>query len=181
MLGSLIKRKLDADKMANVFVNAFNEVIESGFDEVAEMINEDPAFIDCPQINKNYEDAFLMIVLAGNLRFFEDHFSKQEEIEIKQLIEHKFAAIYDMNAGDFDAILSEYDSFISRVNHPSKNTLYGMSKAVFHKFKLNNFQEEYFKNLNTPNPLFLKRMDDIITNFLWDWEQFFKKHKLNIA
>lgn len=181
MLSSIIKRKLDADKMANVFVNAFNEVIEVGFQEVAEMINEDQAFIHSPEIDKNYEDAFLMIVLAGNIRFLESHFSKQEEEEITNLVKKKFAEIYNLSFAEFEAILSEYDSFISRVNHPSKNTLYGMSKAVFHKFNLNNFQEDYFKTLNTPNPLFLKRMDEIVTNFIWDWDQFFKKHKLNIA
>jgi len=66
------------------------------------------------------------------------------------------------------------------VNHPSKNTLYGMSKAVFHKFHLNDYQESYFKNMRTPNPLFLKRMDDVLNNFLWDWEEFFKRHKLHL-
>jgi hypothetical protein len=34
--------------------------------------------------------------------------------------------------------------------------------------------------MHTPNPLFLKRMDEMMSNFLWDWDQFFKKHKFNL-
>ena len=91
----------------------------------------------------------------------------------------KLAAIYDMDFASFEQVIKDYDAFVSRVNHPSKNTLYGMSKAVFHKFNLNGFQEPYFKNMRTPNPLFLKRMDEIMMNFLWDWEAFFNRYKVN--
>ena len=38
--------------------------------------------------------------------------------------------------------------------------IYGMSKAVFHKYGLNEYQDEYFRRMQAPNPLFLKRMDD---------------------
>jgi hypothetical protein len=29
------------------------------------------------------------------------------------------------------------------------------------------------------NTLFFKRIDDVIKNFIWDWDSFFKKYKLN--
>ncbi|NBN99415.1 MAG: hypothetical protein EBV19_09305, partial [Flavobacteriia bacterium] len=60
---------------------------------------------------------------------------------------------------------------------PSKTTLYAMSKAVFHKYELNQFQDDYFKRMNAPNPVFLKRLDDLLNNFLWNWETFFKKYR----
>ena len=53
-----------------------------------------------------------------------------------------------------------------------------MSKAVFYKCDLNQYQESYFKTMNTPNPLFLKRLDELIINFIWDWDVFLKKFKL---
>ena len=74
--------------------------------------------------------------------------------------------------------LEEYSSYISRVNHPSKNILYGMSKAVFFKFNLGKHQEDYFAQLNSPNPIFLKRIDNIMENYLWDWNALFNKHKI---
>ena len=181
MFGRLIKRKLDSNRLANVFVNSLLEVTENGFDDVREMINEDGAFITNPDVPETALDKFFLIVAVGNLRYLGNHFEVSEAKEIRQNIVRKLAAIYDMQEVEFEKLIQEYDQFISRVNHPSKNTLYGMSKAVFHKFQLNNYQESYFKNLRTPNPLFLKRMDEIMTNFLWDWDEFFKKHKMNFS
>ena len=70
-------------------------------------------------------------------------------------------------------------SFIARVNYPSKNLVYGMSKAMFEKYKLNDFQDDYFRRMQAPNPLFLKRMDEVMANFIWNWDAFFKKYKMN--
>ena len=67
---------------------------------------------------------------------------------------------------------------MNRVNHPSKNMLYAMSKAMFYKYELNDHQVEYFRNLNTPNPIFLKNLDDVMSNFLWDWDAFEEKYKV---
>jgi hypothetical protein len=53
-----------------------------------------------------------------------------------------------------------------------------MSKALFYKYNLNEFQTDYYKKIQAPNPLFLKRMDDIMQNFIWDWTAFLKKYKL---
>ena len=75
------------------------------------------------------------------------------------------------------AELEKYSSFISRVNHPQKYT-YGMSKAVFFKFKLGKYQEDYFAQLNTPNPIFLKRIDNLVENYIWDWKSFSIRQKL---
>lgn len=181
MIGRLIKRKLDADRLANVFVNSLLEVTENGFGDVKDMINDDSAFVTDPEVSEKSTGNFLMIVIVGNLRYLDEHFEVSEAKEIRVKIVQKFAAIYDIEEVKFEKLIQEYDQFISRVNHPSKNTLYGMSKAVFHKFKLNDHQESYFKNMRTPNPLFLKRMDEIMTNFLWDWDEFFRKHKMNFG
>ena len=44
--------------------------------------------------------------------------------------------MFSMDFRDMKDQIEKYSSFISRVNHPSKNILYGVSKAVFFKFKL---------------------------------------------
>ena len=178
MFGSLVKKKLDHNQLANVFVNSLNEAVDSGFQDIADMINDDPAFVHQPGITLDFADHFLLIVLVGNLRYLDSHFEAEDAKEIRYLILEKVARIYEMTTADFERVVNEHDSFIARVNHPSKNTLYGMSKALFHKFNLNEYQEIYFKSMRSPNPLFLKRMDEIMTRFLWDWEAFFKKHRL---
>ena len=154
------------------------EVIDNGFKDVASLINEDPAFEATPNITPEANSEFTLIVIVGNLVTLESSFESDQAFRVEQLIYQKFATIFSMSETSFENLIKEYKNFISRVNHPSKNMLYGMSKAIFHKYNLNDFQDDYFKRMQAPNPLFLKRMDEVMSNFIWDWDVFFKKYKL---
>jgi hypothetical protein len=179
MLGSLIKKKLSDNQLANIFINGLFETIDNGFPEVAQLINEDVAFVKSPEIDPTNSGQFTLILLVGNLTLLESTFEPEQADRIEALIFEKLAVIYDMDKLKFEDLVRQYKSFIQRVNHPSKNVIYGMSKAIFHKYNLNNFQDEYFKRMQAPNPLFLKRMDDVVTSFIWNWDAFFKKYKIN--
>ena len=145
MLGTLIKRRLSDNQVANIFVNALFEVIDNGFKEVASLINEDPAFVKSPNIQADQVGEFAMIVLVGNLSFLESTFEPEQANAVEKLIFEKLAKIYEMNAEDFSKLIRDYQSFMTRKNHPSKNMIYAMSKAIFHKYELNDFQDEYFR------------------------------------
>lgn len=179
MLGTLIKKRLSDNQVANIFINAIFDTVDNGFKEVAQLINEDTAFVNSPEISDKESGEFGLIVIVGNLSFLESTFEAEEAGRIERIIFEKLAKIYDMPILEFTKLIRDYQSFISRVNHPSKNMIYGMSKAVFHKYCLNQFQDEYFRRMQAPNPLFLKRMDEVMANFIWNWDAFFKKYKLN--
>ncbi|MEN9399131.1 MAG: hypothetical protein RL632_232 [Bacteroidota bacterium] len=179
MLGTLIKRRLSDNQVANVFINAIFDSVDNGFKEVASLINEDAVFMKSPEISNTESGEFGMIVIVGNLSFLESTFEAEQAGRVEKLIFEKLARIYDMSDVDFEKLVRDYQSFITRVNHPSKNMIYGMSKAMFHKYGLNEYQDEYFKRMQAPNPLFLKRLDEVMANFIWDWDVFFKKYKLS--
>lgn len=179
MLGTILKRKLSDNQVANVFINAIFDTVDNGFKEVAQLINEDVAFVKSPAIEDTDNGEFGLIVIVGNLSFLESTFDAEQAGRVEKIIFEKLAKIYDMSEMDFVKLIRDYQSFIARVNHPSKNMIYGMSKAVFHKYGLNEFQDEYFRRMMAPNPLFLKRMDEVMGNFIWNWDAFFKKYKLN--
>jgi len=178
MFSSIIKRKLSDNQVANIFINAIYETVDNGFKEVASMINDDPAFVVSPNLKENQSGEFGLIVVVGNLSFLESTFDAEQAERVENLIFEKLAKMYDMKTYAFKSLIREYQSFILRVNHPSKNWIYGMSKAVFHKYKLNDFQDEYFRRMQAPNPLFLKRMDEVMGNFIWNWDAFFKKYRI---
>lgn len=179
MLGTLIKKKLTDNQVANIFINAIFETVENGFPEVAQLINEDVAFVSSPNIDAKNDAEFALIMIVGNLSFLESTFEPEQAGRVEEVIFEKLAGIYQMPVNDFKKLIREYQSFIQRVNHPSKNMIYGMSKAIFHKYKLNDFQDEYFKRMQAPNPLFLKRMDEVVSSFIWNWDAFFKKFRIN--
>lgn len=178
MFSSLIKRRLTDNQVANIFINAIFDSVDKGFEEVALLINEDTAFSSSPNININNNREFGLIVIVGNLSYLESNFEAEQTERVEKIIFEKLSKLYAIDVSSFKKLIKEYQSFIARVNHPSKNWVYGMSKAIFYKYKLNEFQDEYFKRMQAPNPLFLKRMDEIMVNFIWNWDAFSKKFKL---
>ncbi len=84
-----------------------------------------------------------------------------------------------MDVPAFRCLVKDYKQLMTRLNHPSKNVIYAMSKAIFDKYTLYNYQDEYFKRMQAPNPLLLKRLDEVVENFVWDWDAFFKRYKLD--
>jgi hypothetical protein len=178
MFSTLTKRKLTDNQVANVFINAIFDSVDNGFSEVSSIINEDSAFVKSPSIEASNNGEFGMIVLVGNLSFLESTFEADQAERVENIIFDKVSKMYEMETVSFRNLVREYQSFIMRVNHPSKNWIYGMSKAVFHKYNLNEYQDEYFRRMQAPNPLFLKRMDEVMSNFIWNWDAFFKKYRI---
>lgn len=178
MLGTLLKKKLSDNQLANVFINGLLDAVDNGFEEVAALINDDLAFVNSPGISVEQNGQFTMIVLVTNISSLENTFETVQANRIEKLIFEKLGVMMGGTAQQAEEKVREYQKFMQRINHPSKNMIYAMSKAIFHKYELNDFQDEYFRRLNAPNPLFLKRMDQVVPNFLWDWDMFFKKYKI---
>ena len=179
MFSTILRKKISDDKLANVFINGIFNSVDNGFPLIAEFINEDQVFVSSPNIDPadNYE--FRIIVLVGNLALLESSFDPEQAGRVEEQIYEKLAKAYELPKSEFRQLIKDYKSHITRLNNPSKNMIYGMSKAIFDKYRLYNFQDEYFKRMQAPNPLFLKRMDDMIENFVWDWEAFFRKYKID--
>ncbi len=179
MLGFALRKKINQHKLANIFVNSLIEVVENGHPDIIEMIKEDPAFVVEPKLSNHLLNQFLLIVTVGNLEFLKESFEEYNVDAIEQEIIEKFARVFDITPQKFKTHLKETRAYIDRHNYPSKNILYGMSKAIFYKYSLNQYQESYFKSMNTPNPLFLKRLDELLINFMWDWDVFLRRFKLS--
>lgn len=179
MFGTILRKKVSDEKLANVFINGIFTSIDNGFPVVAEFINEDNAFVTCPDLSPGNSYEFSLIVMIGNLSFLESSFDPEQADRVENLIYTKLSAIYEMDVYNFKCLVKEYRTLMSRLNHPSKNILYAMSKAIFDKYTLYNYQDEYFKRMQAPNPLFLKRLDEVVENFIWDWDAFFKKYRLD--
>lgn len=178
MLSTLFKKKLSDEQLANVFINGILEVVDNGFDEIKSMIEEDPSFARNPNMEGATDDFFAMIVITANIKSLGLSFSSHQLNNIEPIIFKHFAEIFQMEESKFVSYFNEYSAFMKRVNHPSKVILYSMSKAFFYKYKLNEFQEDYFRTMDTPNPLFIKRLDGIMENFIWNWDAFFKRYKM---
>ncbi len=178
MLSFLIKKKVTEEQIAAHFVQHIVQMVEEGFGDIADLVNQDPEFETSPNISAEDYDKFMLIVVSGNLLYVPKHFHDYQDVRIMDSITKLLAASFGVANDKLKEVISSYQKFFSKINHPSKNVHYAMSKAVFFKYNLNDHQDEYFKKMNTPNPIFLNRMNDIISNFIWDWEAIQSEYKI---
>ena len=178
MLTLFGKKRISEDRVANVFVNGIQALIDSGFENVMGLINDSPEFIQSPGIKAEDIGVFTMIVLSGNIQMIPDHFDNGQDKRITEYILEKFATLYEIDKMELAVMVSDTRKFMSRKNHPSKNTLNGMSKGLFCRLELNDFQDPYFKNLHSPNPIFIQRLKDALENFMWDWAAITEKYRV---
>lgn len=178
MLSIFLKKKVSEDQVANAFVSGLFSIVQNGFPLVVELLNNSPEFVLNPKVSENEDDRFVFIVLAGNLKLVSNYFEHYHAGQLKELTVKKIANSMDLTVGEVHSTIDLYQELFKTLNYPSKNTKYGMSKAIFHTYNLYEFQQEYFKNLKTPNPLILKRLNEAVEAFIWDWDWFLNKHKL---
>jgi hypothetical protein len=133
MFGTIIRKKVSDEKLANVFINGLFSTIDNGFPVIAEFINEDPAFVKSPNLKPNQSYEFSLVVLVGNLSFLESAFESEQADRVERLVFQKLAKVYDMPVADFKQMMKDYKTLMCRLNHPSKNMVYAMSKGVFDK------------------------------------------------
>ena len=178
MFGILFKKKITEDKLVEYFVFSTVKMVDDAFEDVADIICCDPEFKFKPVIDTEAVDPFLWIVITGNLKFIPRYFNDYQDIRLMEDANRKFARMLDLPVDTFKSEIKKYNQLFTRLNHPSKNTVYAMSKAVFHKYNLGQFQDEYFRKMDAPNPVFLKRLNGIMEEFIFDWEQFVENYKI---
>ncbi|MFT6997069.1 MAG: hypothetical protein ACJAQ4_000814 [Cryomorphaceae bacterium] len=172
------KKKLTEESVANIFVNGVQLLIDEGFEDVVGLINDSPEFLTPPNLAKEDSGAFTVIVLAGNLQVIPRHFEAGQDRRITQYILEKFADLYETDKMNLAKVVSETRKLMMRKNHPSKSITNAMARTVFSRYELNQYQEAYFKSLDSPNPILVQRLKEAMENFLWNWDSLLLKYKV---
>lgn len=178
MLSFLTKKKISDDTLSNIMVNGIFKLVEEGFGEVKELLLNDAEFERKPDEHVFDQDMFLMIVIAGNISFLPNHFSAVEQIKFQDSISQKICRSLELSREEFKQETLRLHQLFYRLNHPSKNTKYAMSKAVFEEFDLYQYQSEYFGKMRVANPVTLKKLNDLMDYFIWDWDMMTKRYKI---
>lgn len=160
MIATLFGRKrISEEKLANAVVNAVFELTEQGYPMIVEELQDSPEFTARPVFGPGDDELFALIILAGNLMDAPKHLPAGQD---RRFIAHalsKYGAAMDIPASELEVEVIALQHFMERINHPSKNTVYAMGKAVFHKYDLFRSQDAYFREIKQPNPIVLKRLN----------------------
>ena len=171
LLNWLSKRKLTDEKVANIFVNTSLEIVEEGWPKIVELLNDSPEFEKSPELDPKDYGRFLMIVVSANLSAVPKHFDPGVDRAIIKRCCAKFGRALGVPKEDFAKKVKEFRAFMKKINHPSTNSVTAMTRAVFYKYHLIASQDEYFKDMNVPNPIIMAGLRDVVTNFYWDWDE----------
>lgn len=178
MFGLLFKKKLTEKEIAESFALNILNLVDQTFEDVMTVIINDSNFERKPKVDLENYDAFLLTVIAGNLKYVSRNFRDYRDVRITKQINEIMAMELGVDVRMFQKVMADYHTFFKRINHPSKNTLYAMSKTVFAKYNLNEYQKEYFRKMNSPNPVLLKTIDGIMENFIWEWDKLEEEYKI---
>lgn len=179
MIGTIFgKKRISEDKFANVFVNAVLRLTEQGYPTVVAELEEASEFVTRPVFGPGDDELFALILFAGNLMEAPKHMPSGQDQRLAQHAYSKFAPLMDTSAAELETETIALQHFMSRINHPSKNTVYAMSKAIFHKYDLFRHQDTYFREQKAPNPIVLGRVNKLMQYCLWDWAELLEDWKV---
>lgn len=178
MLGIFGKKKLGEDQLAKIFVNAMISMSQEAFTDISDMVNDDPSFNTSPELNQEGYIPFLFVVIAGNLKLLPRKLEGVHTEHILHKIYESLGEHFDTSILSIEKHIKKYQSELSRLNHPSKNVIYGMSKLFFHLYDLYPYQDDYYSRIQAQNPIVLKRLDKVMTSFIWNWQSIQDEYKI---
>ena len=177
----MTRRKLTEEQVAALFVETTFETVEQGWPEIAAFLNASPVFIQRPKLDEEDYGRFLMIIVSANLQLIPRHFDSGVDRQIIQHICSKFALAFGLTPDVFTQKVKNYRSFMKQINRPSKNLVTAMTRAIFYKYHLNQFQEPYFRDMNTPEPNIQRELKSLMAHFLWDWDAFTENYRVSAS
>jgi len=172
------KKKITAKETANLLVATLDEVIVNGFVEIQDFINNNNNLENNPNLKEKDIRWFRLIVFASNLKILPNFFEDEKIDNLhNQLLDFMTERITGENEIALEQ-LSDYCTYLDDLLRKSDNYVEAMATAMFDKYNINDYQVTLFKRKNEPNPVFFQELKNLMSHFIWNWEDFLSKHKV---
>jgi hypothetical protein len=173
------KKKIQLDSLAAVYCNTLDNVISEGFVEIKDFINNNNNLEQNPNLKKDDINWFRIIIYLGNINNLKSHFEEDEVLQLRNLIIDKFFS--NLNENERISALEnflQYEGYFIDLLNEFGSEIDAMAFAIFEKYNINEFQGTLFKRKNKPNPIFISEMKNLLKHFIWNWEEYLQKNKL---
>ena len=172
------KKKISASKTAHLLVETLDEVIVNGFVEIQDFLNNNNNLERNPNLTNKEIKWFRLIVFVGNLKMIPDFF---EQKYAEDLHNHLLDRMADKMEGENEISieqLGDYSTYLDELLRKSNNCIEAMATAVFDKYNINDFQVNLFRRKNETNPILFQELKNLMSHFIWNWEDYLSKHKI---
>ncbi|MBT3622406.1 MAG: hypothetical protein HN535_06650 [Flavobacteriales bacterium] len=72
----------------------------------------------------------------------------------------------------------DYENYFNELLVENEYAISAMAYGIFEKYNINDFQGDLFKRKNKPNPIFYNELKNLLSHFMWNWEDYLEKNKL---
>ena len=187
------KKKVKANLASAIYVNLLNNVIEVGFLEIKDFINNnnnlegDPNlkmtdidwFRDKPSITNQHSNWYRSIVFLGNMRNLDDFFEENESVILRGFIlEEMHKDLVDSDQALAIERFLDYENYFTELLVEKGDVINAMAYAIFEKYNINQYQGDLFKRKNKPNPIFYNELKNLLKHFIWNWQEYLDKNKI---
>lgn len=179
MLSTLIgRKKITEAALARALTSGTMQASEASFKEILSHIRTCPHFEKEPIISDGHDSPFILAIMTLNISRVSSFLDSGPDKRMAQELLHEFATATSSDFRTVSLMVKDCKDQMKRLNRPSKNVYYGLAKYIFHAYGLNKYQQDYFRNMSAPNPLFLKEMNSILEPLVWDWEMILNEFKI---
>ena len=174
------KKKVKPATTASIYVTLLQNVVSEGFIEIKDFINNNNNLESNPNLNDTDIDWFSNVIFLGNMKNLDLHFEENEVFTLRALILDEIYKDVEVNAQHL-AIekFLEYENYFKELLVRHEFPIDAMAHAIFEKYKINDFQGDLFKKKNKPNPIFLNELKNLLNHFIWNWDEYLEKNKLD--
>jgi hypothetical protein len=173
------KKKVKLDALVSIYCKTLDEVISHGFVEIKDFINNNNNLENNPNLKEDDIKWFRLIIYLGNLNNLKSHFDEEEVFKLRNLIVEDISRSSSENEkiAGVESFL-QYESYFGDLLNEFDSEIDAMAFAIFEKYNINDFQGTLFKRKNKPNPIFISEMKNLLKHFIWNWEEYLQKNKL---
>ena len=174
------KKKVKAELAATIYVNLLNNVIEVGFVEIKDFINNNNNLEDNPNLTNLDIDWFKNIVFLGNIKNLNIFFEENDSSDLRGYILDEMYK--ELSKSDQHLAIErflDYENYFDELLIENEDSIGAMAYGIFEKYNINEFQGDLFKRKNKPNPIFYNELKNLLTHFMWNWEDYLEKNKLS--
>lgn len=174
------KNKITLEKLSEKYVDDLNYVIEQGFNDIVEFINESNKFNVSPNININDSSWFKLIIFTANNFLIKNHFSENKTEKIQNFVFDLQSEIINTDHEIGTSRMTDNTKFFAQKFTEIRVIETTMAVCIFEKCSLNKFQDKLFKQKNNPNPMFIKELSNYLKLFIFNWDDILSNYKIEV-
>lgn len=178
LFGFSKKEKVSVDKLAKLYANTLFEVVDQGFSEIIGFVNDNRKFEESPDLQKEDVKWFLMVIFAANNHRLAEFFSDTVVDKMHEACTQEVIKILGEEEEIIRDMIVDYEAFFAEQLSESSRLEKAMARSIFIKYNLNDYQGKLLKNQNEPNPVFLQELTNLLSHFVWNWDDYLAKYKV---